>query len=286
MTDVALVTYQQLPDLNPDDHPLRDALTALGAATHAVRWDDSGVDWRRFDAVVLRSCWDYHLHLAEFRAWLGAIERSGARLWNPVAVVRWNLDKTYLRDLQAAGIPVPDTVWLEAGAAPDLGGLLDTRPWARAVVKPRVSLSAHDTWVTDAARAADDQARFAALVRSRGALVQEFMPEVTVDGELSMMHVAGAFTHAVRKRAGPDDFRVQRQYGGSAEPVAASERALEGARRALAVVPGPWLYARVDGVERDGRFIVTELEVIEPELFLVWSSEAAQRFARAILTHT
>jgi glutathione synthase/RimK-type ligase-like ATP-grasp enzyme len=286
MTDVALVTYQHLPDLNPDDHPLRDALTALGAATRAVRWDEPGIDWPRFDAVVLRSCWDYHQRLTEFRDWLRALDRGGARLWNPADVVRWNLDKTYLRDLRSAGIPVPDTVWLDAGAAPDLGGLLETRSWARAVVKPRVSLSAHDTWVTDSARAAADQARFAALVRSRGALVQEFVPEVTAHGELSLMHVAGAFTHAVKKRAGPDDFRVQRQYGGSAEPVAASAVALEGARRALAVVPGPWLYARVDGVERDGRFVVMELEVIEPELFLVWSSEAAHRFAQAILAHT
>lgn len=286
MTDVALVTYQHLPDLNPDDHPLRAALTALGATTHAIRWDEPGVDWRHFDAVILRSCWDYHLRLAEFRAWLDAIELSGARLWNPAAVVRWNLDKIYLRDLKSAGVAVPETVWLDAGAAPDLRGLLVRRGWVRAVVKPRVSLSAHDTWVTDRDQAAADQERLARLVQTRGALVQEFVPEVKADGELSLVHVAGGFTHAVRKRAGPDDFRVQRQYGGSAESVEPSTVALEGARRALAIVPGPWLYARVDGVERDGALMVMELEVIEPELFLVLSRDAVTRFARAILTRS
>jgi glutathione synthase/RimK-type ligase-like ATP-grasp enzyme len=283
MPDVALVTYAELPDLNPDDHPLRAALVARGARAHAVRWDDAAVDWRGFDLVVLRSCWDYHRRTAEFRDWLAARERAGTRLWNPAAVVRWNLDKSYLVDLRAAGVAVPDTLWIEPGPAPDLAGLVASRPWARAVVKPRISLSAHDTWITDRAAAARDQERFARVVAERGALVQEFVPEVTDSGELSLVYVAGGFTHAVCKRAGPDDFRVQHQYGGRAEPVTASAIARRGAEQALAAVPGEWLYARVDGVERDGRLMVMELEAIEPELFLVWSAEAVLRLTDAIL---
>ncbi len=283
MPDVALVTYAELPDLNPDDHPLRAELMARGARTHAVRWDESGVDWRRFDVVVLRSCWDYHLRVPEFRDWLAARERAGTRLWNPAAVVRWNIDKSYLRELQAAGVAVPDTIWIEPGRAPDLATLIASRPWDRAVVKPRISLSAHETWITDRERAVRDQERFARLVAQRGVLVQEFVPEVVGTGELSLVYLSGGFSHAVCKRTGPDDFRVQHQYGGSAVPVTATDMVLGGAARALAAVPGPWLYARVDGVERDGRLVVMELEVIEPELFLVSSDDAARRFATAIL---
>lgn len=283
MPDVALVTYALLPDLNPDDHPLRAALTAAGARTHAVRWDDERADWAGFDVVVLRSCWDYHLRTASFRDWLAERERDGTRLWNPASLVRWNLDKSYLRDLQSAGVPVPDTLWIEPGRAPDLAALVASRPWERAVVKPRVSLSAHETWITDRDGAARDQERFARLVAERGALVQEFVPEVTAAGELSLVHLSGEFSHAVCKRAGRGDFRVQHQYGGSAEPVAASAAARSGAAQALTALPGPWLYARVDGVERAGRLLVMELEVIEPELFLVWSDAAARRFAEAIL---
>ena len=284
MPDVALVTYAELPNLNPDDHPLRAELAGRGARAHAVRWDDAAVDWREFDVVVLRSCWDYHRRTAEFRDWLAARERAGTRLWNPAAVVRWNLDKSYLRDLRAAGVAVPDTLWIEPGTAPDLERLVASRPWERAVVKPRISLSAHDTWITDRAGAARDQERFARLVAERGALVQEFVPEITAAGELSLVYVDGRFSHAVCKRAGPDDFRVQHQYGGRAEPVAASAAARRGAEQALAALPGAWLYARVDGVERDGRLMVMELEVIEPELFLVWSGEAVRRLADAILS--
>lgn len=283
MADVALVTYAELPDLNPDDHPLRAELTARGARVHAVRWDDSGVDWRRFDLVVLRSCWDYHRRVAEFREWLAAREQAATPLWNPGTVVRWNIDKSYLRDLGDRGVTVPDTIWLEPGPVPDLGALVAERSWDRVVVKPRISASAHDTWITDRDRAAHDQERLAQLVSQRGALVQEFVPEVTGTGELSLVYLGGRFSHAVCKRTGPDDFRVQHQYGGSAEPVAPSAVALHGAAQALAAIPGPWLYARVDGVERNGRLMVMELEVIEPELFLTWSREAVQRLAEAIL---
>ncbi|HET9710041.1 MAG TPA: hypothetical protein VFP39_17190, partial [Gemmatimonadales bacterium] len=283
MPDVALVTYAELPDLNPDDHPLRAALVARGARVHAVRWDDGAVAWGDYDVVVLRSCWDYHRRTAEFRDWLAARERGGTPLWNPAAVVRWNLDKSYLRELAAVGVAVPDTLWIEPGSAPDLERVVASRPWTRAVVKPRISLSAHDTWITDRVGAARDQERFARLVAERGALVQEFVPEIIARGELSLVYVGGHFSHAMCKRAGPDDFRVQHQYGGRAEPVAASVAARRGAEQALAAVPGEWLYARVDGVERDGRLLVMELEVIEPELFLAWSLEAAARLAEAIL---
>lgn len=283
MPDVALVTYRELPDLNPDDHPLRAELRSRGARVHAVRWDEAAVDWRGYNVVVLRSSWDYHRRTAEFKDWLAAQERAGTRLWNPAAVVRWNLDKSYLRDLGQAGVTVPDTLFIEPGRAPDLPALVASRPWPRAVVKPRISLSAHDTWITDRDRAPLDQERFARLVEVRGAMVQEFVPEVTRSGELSLVYIAGQFSHAVCKRAGPYDFRVQHQYGGSAGPVTASRAVQQGAEHALAQVPGPWLYARVDGVERGERLMVMELEVIEPELFLVWSRDAVRRLAQEIL---
>lgn len=288
--DIALVTYRELPDLHPDDHPLRDALRALDARVHAVCWDDPRAAWPEFDAVVLRSCWDYYLRFAEFRRWLEGVERSGTRLWNPAPVVRWNSDKIYLADLAGDGVLLPGTEWLaqDPSDAPDLTAILDARGWDRAVVKPRVSASGHETWLTDRGRAATDQPRLARLVAGGGALVQEFVPEVTTAGELSLVYLAGEFSHAVRKRVAAGDFRVQERFGGWSEPVTAGTEALEAGSRALARVPGPWLYARVDGVERarDGRFVVMELEVFEPSLFLAGSPEAARRLAREIVSRS
>ena len=286
--ETALVTYPNLPDLNPDDHLLRDALRALGAGVHAVSWDDPAVGWTSFDAVVLRSCWDYHLRFAEFGRWLDRLEADGARLWNPPGVVRWNYDKTYLRDLAGDGVLLPGTEWLAPGDTADLPGLLSARGWEQAVVKPQVSASAYETWLTDRHRSATDQPRLARLLETGGVLVQEFVPEVMTAGELSLIYIAGDFSHAVRKRAGAGEFRVQERFGGWAEPATADAAALEAGRRALARVPGPWLYARVDGVERDGeaRFLVMELEMFEPQLFLEFSPPAAQRLAEAIIARS
>jgi hypothetical protein len=284
--DAALVTYPKLPDLNPDDHPLRDALRGLGARVHAVSWDDPAVDWSRFDVVVLRSCWDYHLRFAEFRRWLDRLEAGGVRLWNPPGVVRWNYDKSYLRDLTGDGVLLPGTEWLASGEAPDLVRLLGARGWDRAVVKPQVSASAHETWLTDGHRGPADQPRLARLLETGGVLVQEFVPEVMTAGELSLVYIAGEFSHAVRKRAGAEEFRVQERFGGWAEPATAGAAALVAGRRALARVPGPWLYARVDGVERMGTFLVMELEMFEPQLFLEFSPPAARRLAEAIIARS
>ena len=288
--DVALVTYRRLPDLDPDDHHLRDALRELEARVHPVCWDDPRAAWAEFDAVVLRSCWDYYVRFGEFSRWLDDLERSGARLWNPAAVVRWNADKIYLRDLADDGLLLPGTEWLapEVGRVPDLGAVLERRGWDRAVVKPRVSASAHETWLTDRGRAAGDQPRVAALCTGggKGVLVQEFVPELTTAGELSLVYVAGDFSHAVRKVAAAGEFRVQERFGGWSEPATAGAAALTAGARALARVPGPWLYARVDGVERAGRFLVMELEVFEPSLFLRHAPQAARRLAREIVSRS
>jgi hypothetical protein len=283
--DIALVTCPRLLDLTPDDHPLRDALRARGAQVHAVSWDAPSVSWTRFDAVVLRSCWDYHLRFPEFRRWLDGLEADQVRLWNPPAVIRWNYDKSYLRDLDRDGVRLPGTAWLAPGEAPDLARLLVARGWEQAVVKPQISASAHETWRTDPRQAVSDQPRLERLLRIGGVLVQEFVPEVVTAGELSLVYVAGEFSHAVRKRvgAGAGEFRVQERFGGWAEPATAGRAALAAGSRVLGRVPGPWLYARVDGVERGEAFLVMELEVFEPQLFLEFSPAATRRLAEAIL---
>ena len=54
------------------------------------------------------------------------------------------------------------------------------------------------------------------------------------------------------------------------------------ARAALEPVTEPWLYARVDGCIVDGRFVLMELEMLEPDLFFNLAPEAAPRFANSL----
>jgi glutathione synthase/RimK-type ligase-like ATP-grasp enzyme len=286
MPDVAFVTYREHPQLIPDDRPLLAELDRLGWGARAHCWDEPGVDWTRFAAVVLRSCWDYHLRPTEFRAWLARLDEAGVRLWNPTSVVRWNLDKHYLRQLAASGVAIPGTAWFEGREVPDLHLLLEERGWTDAVIKPTVSAAGYETWRTNVHQVRADQVRLAHLVATSGVLIQEFVPEVVTEGELSLVYLAGEYSHAVRKRPAAGDFRVQERFGGTMALDRASDRARAGAERALAAIPGEWIYARVDGVERGEEFLVMELEVIEPSLFFAEEPLAARRLVEAIIARS
>jgi hypothetical protein len=246
---IALVTWRGLPDLAADDRLLRDALVRRGVDARAVVWDDPSVDWSAFDAIVVRSTWDYHKRLDEFRAWIDRME--GLPLWNPPVVLRWNTHKSYLLDLQARGIAIVPTLFVPRGQG--------------FIVKPAVSATAFRTERHDA---------------DVDLLVQPFVPEVVTDGELSFVFLGRKFSHAVRKRAASGDFRVQTEFGGRTEPFTPSEDLIEQAARIAGTLGEQWLYARIDCVVRDGRLILMELEATEPSLFLDGAS--AERFADAL----
>ena len=286
MPDVAFVTYRDQPQLTPDDHPLLAALARLGWGARAHCWDDARVDWAGFAAVVLRSCWDYHLRPAEFQDWLARLDAQRVRLWNPTSVVRWNMDKHYLRELAARGVAIPETAWFGARVVPDLLGLLEERGWADVVIKPSVSAAGHETWRSDLGRVRADQVRVAHQAATSGVLVQEFIPEVVTQGELSLVYLAGQYSHAVRKRPAAGDFRVQERFGGTMIADQANDGARHAAERAVAAIPGEWLYARVDGVERNGTFLVMELEIIEPSLFFAAAPLAPRLLAEAIVARS
>jgi glutathione synthase/RimK-type ligase-like ATP-grasp enzyme len=232
---------------------------------------------------VIRSSWDYHLRPDAFLGWLDRLEAEKIPLWNPAPVVRGNVDKGYLADLAAAGLPVVPTVRLERGEPVDLAALLDRRGWTEVVVKPSVSASAFRTLRAGRGEAGAAQAKLEELLASSGALVQPFLPEIQTGGEWSLIFLGGKFSHAVLKKPKAGDFRVQQELGGSADPMVPPPDLVEQARRVTERIPGPWLYARVDGLEIGGTFTLMELELTEPSLFLGTDEQAPARFAEAIL---
>src|SRR5690606_10257557 len=119
-------------------------------------------------------------------------------------------------------------------------------------------------------------------LEDRGLLIQPFLPEILSQGELSLLFFDGVFSHAVCKRPRDGDYRVQPQFGGTAVPVEVRDEWIEGARACIAAAPALPVYARVDGVIRDGTFLLMELEVFEPLMFLAQHPHAPGRFAHAI----
>jgi len=280
---ISLVTCREHPDLPPDDRPLVAELSRLGIAATISSWDDPAVPWSTFDAIVLRSTWDYHLRIDEFRLWIEARRGEGAALWNPAPLLLWNTHKSYLRDLEGKGIPIAPTRFLAADPRRGLGlvRILEEERWDRAIVKPAVSGGAYRTHLVDR-RTSDSLDGLDPRLPEIDLLVQEYLPEIESTGEWSLVYIDGAFSHAVRKLPASGDFRVQTELGGTVRAERPGRALLREADRVIGAVDSPWIYARVDGVESRGKFRLMELELVEPSLFLDAAPDAARRFAAAI----
>ncbi|MEP7324738.1 MAG: hypothetical protein ABI836_02215 [Gemmatimonadota bacterium] len=278
---IVLATCDRLPEPTASDRILFEALEARGASVSALPWS-SIVRRTPADLILLRSTWDYHKRIAEFRAWLGEMEAAGRRVLNPVPTVRWSMDKSYLKDLAASGIAIPRTHFEEHLTPESLGRLMETLEWGRAVVKPRVSATAFGTLLVRAGEPVAPEEL--APVRETGALVQEYVKEVVEHGELSLMFFGGQYSHAVIKLPKSGDFRVQADYGGSTSSILPSETAIQFATRVLQVAPHPWAYARVDMVEAENGPWLMELELIEPQLFFDIEPLGAERLADHLIS--
>ena len=279
---VALVTSTSLPTLYEDDRLLVPALAELGIGAVPAVWSDSTIDWRAFDAVVLRSPWDYYERPEEFRAWLDVRHAEQVLLCNSAEIVKWNFDKSYMQCLARAGVALIPTIVIAKNEHVDIAALAHARGWSEIVVKPTLAAGAYRTYrfrVEELDRFADD---IAATLADRGVLVQPFLPEIQSDGELSLLFFDGVFSHAVCKRPKPGDYRVQFQYGGTNESVQVNQTLIAQARVCLDHAPALPVYARVDGLVKDGAFLLMELEVFEPLMFLSRNPAAHARFARAI----
>ncbi len=283
MPRIAIATASELPHLDEDGPLLLDALARVAVDAEPTVWDDASVDWSGFDAVVVRSTWDYAPRRDAFVAWAHHVE-AATRLLNPAAIIQWNTDKRYLGELAAAGIPTVPTRFVAPGDAVALPGE------GEFVVKPTVSAGSRDTARYDAAEHERARAHVAALHEAgRTAMVQPYLDAVDVAGETALLFIGGAFSHAIRKGPLllPGEGFVEGLFAPEEiAPREAREEELALAQRVLAAAPGggeQLLYARVDLLPGpDGAPVLIELEVTEPSLFLEHAQGAADRLAAAI----
>jgi glutathione synthase/RimK-type ligase-like ATP-grasp enzyme len=267
--NIAIAT-SQMP-LPSSEQLLVEALSCHGACATPAIWSSSNIDWNKYDAVVVRACWDYHLRPQEFLAWINSLQASNIRVINNPHLIHWNAGKTYLKHFETRGIAIPETVWLEAGEQADVAKICATRSWELAVVKPIISASAYGT------------ERRSSGTASGPIMIQQYLPAIETEGEWSLIYFDQEFSHAVRKRPRPSDFRVQKDHGGTVEPVVPPSILKVFAKAALRELPYAATFARVDLVEQDKIYLM-EMEVIEPELFLGYAEGSASNMAHAILT--
>ncbi|MEE2908227.1 MAG: hypothetical protein VX527_10415 [Planctomycetota bacterium] len=292
---LAIATCNTLPEWEVDDAPLHRALEARGVDISHEIWTDPTVDWASYTACLIRTTWDYYDRLEQFLEWAQRVSVQ-TQLFNPMQTVRWNTCKSYLQDLEAAGLPVIPTEWFEPGDRPELKAVMSNRGWTRGFIKPQVGATASGTmrFETDAHNLQIAQDHLDTLLECQAALVQPYLEQVETLGEWSAIFIDGVWSHAVRKIPVPGDYRVQDDFGASDEPYepAPSERALAMEVMHARQDHSNWtgeprgqslLYGRVDMLYSGETPLINEVELVEPSLFFRHEPDAALRLTEAIL---
>ncbi len=290
--DIALLTESRyLAPVNPNNYArniltedllMREALERKGLRVTRVDWADPDFDWTSTSAALFRTTWDYFDRFPEFTRWLDIVSTK-TRLINPIELIRWNMDKHYLRDLDNKDIAIPPTRIIEKGEAITLRELYAETGWNDSVVKPTVSGGGRHTYRLHPENLADHESIFQTLILNEAMILQPYLRSIETRGEVALMVIGGQFSHAILKRAKEGDFRVQDDFGGTVHPYTPTPEEIEFAEHVVSVCTPQPLYARVDLMfDNNDQPVVSELELIEPEMWFRFHPPAADVLAEII----
>lgn len=261
-------------------------LRALGWDVDTVPWRDRGIDWNTYDAVYICTPWDYLDDPPLFIDVLDTIDTSRAVLINDMSLVRWSLEKSYLADLEARGASIVPSSWHATINAAEIDRFFDTHSTNRVVIKPLIGANAADTFVLTRPVGKTQVRQLVECFRHRPYFVQPFIASIQREGEYSLFYLGGKYSHAIRKTPKAGDFRVQEEHGADIVANVPASSLLATADSVMQLVDPRPVYARADFVlGDDGRYLLMELELIEPSLYLRTNAAAAARFASVFNAH-
>ncbi|MEA3460581.1 MAG: hypothetical protein U9R49_01800 [Bacteroidota bacterium] len=283
LTDSLLLGKQQrtphIEDIMLEDQLVQFALEKRGLKVRRINWDQQDVNWNDTRYILFRSTWDYFERFPEFDNWLERVKDQTSMI-NPYSMVRWNLDKHYLLDLAKKGVPIPPTRFMERGDLTPLKEICADTAWNEFILKPVVSGAARHTYRFKAGESDSYEQVLRNLLQEEAMMIQEFQHQVPEKGELSFVVIGGTCTHAMLKKAKIGDFRVQDDFGGTLHPYKASEEEIAFAEAVVSHCKEQPLYARVDAIwDNQDQLVISELELIEPELWFRFNPDAADRLA-------
>lgn len=293
MTDITILTCKAyynpqvitpyIQNILDEYHYLKNALEAKGLKVKRTYWDHPTYDWSNTKAVVFRTIWDYFERFDEFWPWLESIKEKTI-LINPFSLIKWNIDKHYLRDLAQKGIQIVPTHFVDKGNWQGLKEVCEINHWKNIVIKPAISGAAFHTYKILDAEISEKEELFKQLVTERDMLVQEYQETITTLGEASLMVFNGKYTHAILKKAKSGDFRVQDDFGGTVHPYYPSEKEIAFAEKVFAACNPMPAYGRADIIwDALGNIYLSELEIVEPELWVRNNPASANDFAEGII---
>lgn len=280
MKKVLLLTMDDLRGFECYDHLLYKPLKELGWQTEEISWRSENVNWNEFDAVIVRSTWDYQLNPEKFLVVLEQINKSSALLFNDIDILKWNMNKTYLADLEKKGVAIVPTIWDNSFSSDKLRNYFDVFNKDEIIIKPNISANADNTFYLKRYEIGSNKNLLENIFEKKDFMVQPFMQNIISEGEYSLFYFGGEYSHTILKTPKQNDFRVQEEHGGILKLVNSNiklQNIASGIIKKLTTTP---LYARIDLVRGiKDEFLLMELELIEPSLYFNMDPSAAKRFA-------
>ena len=277
-----LKTNTYISNVLREDELVINALKEKNLSVVKKDWNDSIFDWETTRSILFRSTWDYFDKFELFKKWFNKTKNKCLMI-NSTETIEWNIDKHYLLDLQEHQIPIPNSEFIKRGSSIDLSLLMQKKNWNEIVVKPTISGAAKNTYRLKKEEIIQFGPTWEKLIYKEDFIVQEFQNNVISEGEVAMIVIGGKFTHAVLKKAKEGDFRVQDDFGGSIAIYNPNEEMVKLAEKCTRILTPIPSYARVDIIwDNLMELAVSELELIEPELWFRLNPNAAQKLAHHV----
>lgn len=278
-------TDQYTQNVLTEDQLVFEALVNRGLRVWRTNWDNPDFDWSTTRYVLFRTTWDYFNRFDEFKVWLESV-RKKTELINSESIIKWNIDKFYLEDLSKKGIRIPPTTFIQPEDKRTLTEIIDTSGWSEVILKPAISGGARHTYRIKADQAKEFEDVYQTLIKSEAMLLQEFQHQIMEKGEVAFMVFGGKYSHAILKKGKTGDFRVQDDFGGTVHDYEASPEEMVFAEQVVAACSSQPVYARVDVLwDNNDNPCLSELELIEPEMWFRNHKPAAESMANALIKY-
>jgi len=265
-----------------EDRLVMEGLEKLNLRTIKKDWNDTNFNWSSTKSAIFRSTWDYFDQFSNFRNWLDLV-KDQCYLINPYQQINWNLDKHYLIDLQKLDLPIVESVFVSKKTNLNLETISKSKNWKDIVIKPTISGAARHTYLLKNDEIKNFQEKWLSLTSMEDFMVQEFQNNILSSGEIAVMLFGGKYSHSVLKKAKKGDFRVQDDFGGSVEKINPSLEIIQLAEKTIKSLKTIPIYARVDIIfDNNNRPVISELELIEPELWFRFKEDSAYKLAEIV----
>lgn len=287
---IAFLSTDDLEDYFVWDNLLIQPFSQHGVHVDVISWHATDIDWSQYDAVIVRSTWDYQEHANAFIDKLIEITKHDTVLINPLSLMQWNISKRYLQILQTQGITIIPSVFFDSVAISDIYAQFAYFDTQEIIIKPLISANSDNTFRLDHTNLMAQAGPVSNIFSTTPCVIQPFLDSVINEGEYSLFYFNGEYSHTIRKVPKSGDFRVQEEHGGELITVIPDELQLSAAAKVLAALPEKSLYARVDLIrnpraQKEDIWQLMEVELIEPSLYFNMDEASPERFVQATLNY-